>query len=156
MALWSRGLVVWWSGGRSALGTPPSPVPGRPFLTLVGLGPTPHTVAAASCSPRIFTRQSVSRVREWAPLCCAWTTKAGVSQCTHGRRRTESHTSLSGSDMPARSSKVQGATLKHITLWLDFANMPAAAYVALSRVELDENWRYSGTPDVRHFTLASF
>ena len=76
--VWPGGPAVLWSG-RSALGTPPSPVPGRPLLTLVGLGPTPHTVAAASCSPRTFTRQSVSRVREWAPLCCAWTTKAGVS-----------------------------------------------------------------------------
>ena len=35
--------------------------------------------------------------------------------------------------------KVQGATLPHITLWLDVANMPAAAYVALSRVEYDAN-----------------
>ena len=30
--------------------------------------------------------------------------------------------------------KIQGATLRHITLYLDLANMPAAAYVALSRV----------------------
>ena len=32
----------------------------------------------------------------------------------------------------------QGATLQ--------ANMPAAAYVALSRVEYDANWRFVGTP----------
>ena len=37
--------------------------------------------------------------------------------------------------------KVQGATLKHITRWLDVPNMPAAAYVALSRVEYDVNWQ---------------
>eukprot|EP00972_Heterocapsa_arctica_P016202 2389607-Heterocapsa_arctica.AAC.1 len=30
--------------------------------------------------------------------------------------------------------KVQGATLKHVTIWLDVPNMSAAAYVALSRV----------------------
>ena len=30
--------------------------------------------------------------------------------------------------------KVQGATLQHVTLWLDKADMPAAAYVAISRV----------------------
>eukprot|EP00972_Heterocapsa_arctica_P019933 2940484-Heterocapsa_arctica.AAC.1 len=29
--------------------------------------------------------------------------------------------------------KVQGATLKHVTIWLDVPNMSAAAYVALSR-----------------------
>ena len=34
--------------------------------------------------------------------------------------------------------KVQGATLDHVTLWLDIANMPAAAYVALSRVRYDK------------------
>ena len=35
--------------------------------------------------------------------------------------------------------KVQGATLGHVTLWLDITNMPAAAYVALSRVRYDRN-----------------
>ena len=52
--------------------------------------------------------------------------------------------------------KVQGATLPHVTLWLDVANMPAAAYVALSRVEYDANWRYVGNPGVHHFTPARF
>ena len=52
--------------------------------------------------------------------------------------------------------KVQGATLPHITLWLDVANMPAAAYVALSRVEYDANWRFVGDPGVHHFTPARF
>ena len=52
--------------------------------------------------------------------------------------------------------KVQGATLKHITLWLDVANMPAAAYVALSRVEYDDHWRFVGDPGVHHFTPARF
>ena len=50
--------------------------------------------------------------------------------------------------------KVQGATLPHITLWLDVANMPAAAYVALSRVEYDANWRFVGNPTKHHFTPA--
>jgi hypothetical protein len=50
--------------------------------------------------------------------------------------------------------KVQGATLPHITLWLDVPNMPAAAYVALSRVEYDINWRFIGDPCVHHFTPA--
>ena len=50
--------------------------------------------------------------------------------------------------------KVQGATLKHITVWLDVANFPAAAYVALSRVEHDADWRYVGNPGVHHFTPA--
>ena len=52
--------------------------------------------------------------------------------------------------------KVQGATLKHITLWLDTANVPAAAYVALSRVEYDANWRFVGDPCVHHFTPAMY
>jgi ATP-dependent exoDNAse (exonuclease V) alpha subunit len=52
--------------------------------------------------------------------------------------------------------KVQGATLKHVTLWLDVANFPAAAYVALSRVEYDAHWRYIGNPGVHHFTPARF
>ena len=52
--------------------------------------------------------------------------------------------------------KVQGATLPHVTLWLDVANMPAAAYVALSRVEYDANWRYVGNPGMHHFTPARF
>ena len=50
--------------------------------------------------------------------------------------------------------KVQGATLKHITVWLDVANMPAAAYVALSRVEYDSSWQFVGDPTVHHFTPA--
>ena len=52
--------------------------------------------------------------------------------------------------------KVQGATLKHITLWLDVRNMPAAAYVALSRVEYDAHWQFIGDPGVHHFTPARF
>ena len=50
--------------------------------------------------------------------------------------------------------KVQGATLKHIIVWLDVPNMPAAAYVALSRVEYDECWQFVGEPTVHHFTPA--
>ena len=50
--------------------------------------------------------------------------------------------------------KVQGATLPHITLWLDIANMPAAAYVALSRVEHDADLRFVRNPCVHHFTPA--
>ena len=50
--------------------------------------------------------------------------------------------------------KVQGATLEHVTIWLDIANMPAAAYVALSRVQHDKDWRFVGDPGVHHFTPA--
>ena len=35
--------------------------------------------------------------------------------------------------------KVQGATLAHMTIWLDVPNVEAAGYVALSRVRKD--WR---------------
>ena len=52
--------------------------------------------------------------------------------------------------------KVQGATLDHVTVWLDVPNMPAAAYVALSCVQYDTCWRYVGNPGVHHFTPARF
>ena len=52
--------------------------------------------------------------------------------------------------------KVQGATLPHATVWLDVPNMPAAAYVALSRVQYDANWRFVGNPGIHHFTPARF
>ena len=52
--------------------------------------------------------------------------------------------------------KVQGATLPHVTLWLDLANMPASAYVGLSRVERDANWRFIGVVNRHHFTPARF
>ena len=51
--------------------------------------------------------------------------------------------------------KMQGATLKDMTVWLDVANVEAAAYVALSRVEYDANWRFVGNPTVHHFTPAT-
>eukprot|EP00959_Pyramimonas_sp_CCMP1952_P387597 8123100-Pyramimonas_sp.AAC.1 len=50
--------------------------------------------------------------------------------------------------------KVQGATLNHVTLWLDLAGMPAAAYVALSRVRRGADWRIMGQTTVHHFTPA--
>ena len=52
--------------------------------------------------------------------------------------------------------KVQGATLAHITVYLDVPNMPAAGYVALSRVQTDAHWRYVGDPGIHHFTPARF
>ena len=52
--------------------------------------------------------------------------------------------------------KVQGATLEHVTMWLDVRNMPAAAYVAISRVRRDEDWRYIGNVCVHHFTPAQY
>ena len=51
--------------------------------------------------------------------------------------------------------KMQGATLPHLTVWLDAPNVEAAGYVALSRVELDANWRFVGDPTVHHFTPAT-
>ena len=40
--------------------------------------------------------------------------------------------------------KIQGATVPHLTVWLDM-KMEAAAYVALSRVQYDKNWRFLAT-----------
>ena len=51
--------------------------------------------------------------------------------------------------------KTQGATLDDVTIWLDVANIEAAAYVALSRVREDAHWRFIGDPTVHHFTPAS-
>lgn len=50
--------------------------------------------------------------------------------------------------------KVQGQTMKHITIWLDKAGVPAAAYVALSRVRKDAHWRFVGVLTPAHFTPA--
>ena len=51
--------------------------------------------------------------------------------------------------------KLQGATKDHITVWLDVANIEAAGYVALSRVEYDVNWRFVGRPTRHHITPAT-
>ena len=50
--------------------------------------------------------------------------------------------------------KIQGATLEHMTLWLDAPNVPAAAYVALSRVQRDKDWRFVGSLLRLHFRPA--
>ena len=42
--------------------------------------------------------------------------------------------------------KMHCATLSHLTLWLDIANVEAAGYVALSRVQKDANWQFVGDP----------
>ena len=51
--------------------------------------------------------------------------------------------------------KMQGATIEHMTLYLDIPNVEAAGYVALSRVQYDRAWRFVGDPTVHHFTPAS-
>jgi ATP-dependent exoDNAse (exonuclease V) alpha subunit len=50
--------------------------------------------------------------------------------------------------------KVQGATLEHMTMWLDKPWWPAAAYVALSRVQYDSSWRFVGDMKPKHFVPA--
>ena len=50
--------------------------------------------------------------------------------------------------------RVQGATLPHVTIYLDVANVEAAGYVALSRVRKDLHWRFVGDPTVFHFVPA--
>jgi hypothetical protein len=51
-------------------------------------------------------------------------------------------------------ARVQGATVAHMTVWLDVPNVEAAGYVALSRVRKDAHWRFVGDPTVHHFTPA--
>ena len=46
--------------------------------------------------------------------------------------------------------RVQGATLPHMTIYLDVANVEAAGYVALSRVRKDAHWRFVGDPGPHH------
>ena len=36
--------------------------------------------------------------------------------------------------------KFQGAELRHVTLWLDIAGVPGAAYTGLSRVKSAEDY----------------
>ena len=50
--------------------------------------------------------------------------------------------------------KVQGATLRHITIWLDRALCRAAAYVAMSREEGDEDYLVAGNVGPQHFIPA--
>ena len=51
-------------------------------------------------------------------------------------------------------TKLQGATLDSMTLFLDVPNIPAAGYVALSRVRYDSQWRFVGYLTRHHFTPA--
>ena len=52
--------------------------------------------------------------------------------------------------------KFQGATLPHVTVFLDCPNVPGAAYTALSRVSLQENYVLGGYLTADHFTPVSF
>jgi hypothetical protein len=51
--------------------------------------------------------------------------------------------------------KVQGEEFKHITIWLDVPNMPAAGYTAISRVENGSSYRLGGVITRQHFVPAS-
>jgi len=48
--------------------------------------------------------------------------------------------------------KMQGATLEHLTIYLDVPGVEAAGYVALSRVQHDRDWQFVGDPTTHHFT----
>ena len=50
--------------------------------------------------------------------------------------------------------KIKGATLEHITLWLDRVGCRAAGYVALSRVRENCDYLIAGPLTPRHFTPA--
>lgn len=52
--------------------------------------------------------------------------------------------------------KIQGATLPHVTIWLDCPYVRAAGYVALSRVQYDDQWRFVGQLNPTHFLPAEF
>lgn len=46
--------------------------------------------------------------------------------------------------------KIQGATLSHVTIWMDVPFVRAALYVALSRVQYDRDWHFVGSIERRH------
>ena len=50
--------------------------------------------------------------------------------------------------------KLQGANLEHVTAYLDRPRVPAAAYVAMSRVPRDEDYLIGGHCEVEHFVPA--
>ena len=50
--------------------------------------------------------------------------------------------------------KVQGMTLPHVTIWLDRPGCRAAAYVAMSRVQKDEDYLIAGFVGAKHFVPA--
>ena len=50
--------------------------------------------------------------------------------------------------------KIQGATLPHVTIWLDRPFCRAAAYVAMSRVEHSDNYLIAGKVSPAHFVPA--
>ena len=50
--------------------------------------------------------------------------------------------------------KIQGATLPHCTVWLDQPGCKAAAYVAMSRVQRDEDYLIAGAVGTKHFVPA--
>ena len=50
--------------------------------------------------------------------------------------------------------KVQGMTLPHVTIWLDHAGCRAVAYVAMSRVQTDDDYLIAGRVSVAHFVPA--
>ena len=50
--------------------------------------------------------------------------------------------------------KLQGAELKHVTIWLDAKNMRAAGYVAISRVRTDDAYLLGGIVEPAHLTPA--
>jgi ATP-dependent exoDNAse (exonuclease V) alpha subunit len=50
--------------------------------------------------------------------------------------------------------KMQGAELAHVTVYLDAANVPAAAYTAMSRVSRGTDYLIGGWVTPNHFTPA--
>ena len=53
-------------------------------------------------------------------------------------------------------SKIQGETLDHMALWLDVPFVPAAMYVALSRVRSMEDILFLGCLTFRHIRPARY
>ena len=91
--------------------------------------------------------------------CLTVVTKLGttlaVQKCTEelpGHRRVTSFPVRVGyaSTIP----KIQGTTLKHVTVWLDRPWCKAAGYVALSRVEHDGDYVLAGKLTPEHFVPA--
>ena len=94
-----------------------------------------------------------------ASKCLQVLTKLGKTLAVHPRtEEVDKH--RNATSYPVRLGysttvpKIQGATLPHITLWLDRPGCRAAAYVALSRAQRDDDYLIAGRVSPKYFVPA--
>ena len=94
-----------------------------------------------------------------ASKCLQVTTKLGKTLAIHPyTEEVDKHSNVTS--FPVRLGysttipKIQGSTLPHITIWLDRPGCRAAAYVAMSRVQRDDDYLIAGRVKPKHFVPA--